>query len=68
MEVYKSKLGVHSHDDLFNASSKERFKKENGDINTYKIEDMAADEDRDLLSTNIFEQQKAWRKRVNFQF
>jgi hypothetical protein len=68
MYIYKSKLGLHSFDNLFNASSKERFKKENNDLSTYEIEDMSAQEDHDLQATNIFEQQKEWRKRVNFKF
>ena len=64
MYVYQSKLGEHSFDSMFDASNKKRDK----NVSVYEIEDMSAQEDHDLQATNIFEQQKEWRKRVNFKF
>jgi len=64
MYVYKSKLGTHSFDSMFDASNRKRDR----DISVYKIEDKAAQEDHDLQATDIFEQQKMYRKRVNFKF
>ena len=64
MYVYQSKLAEHSHDNMFDASNKKRDKS----ISVYDIEDMSAQEDHDLQATNIFEQQKEWRERVNFKF